>query len=353
MGNIHRIVVIDEGGFETRPYRTGTKTGPQPRSARNPNTGANPAIVQNWRRVRPQPGPARDQMRTQTIDPAIDLNRPPFQVVPALGPRRVALEMVRCFRKLSTLPRPVSRTFALAQQSIGLEPADPLVRAGRSIAADIDAGIGAGDPAGYHHARHFRDVMLCTLYLARLAGVPPRSMALLVLAALVHDFHHDGRDDGSQPFRLETLALARTRPYLRQAGVAQAEQALLGAFVLATNAACGWPFARACHLAHGAGQTLPPPPERAPGLQPLREQPDWAMQAVLLGEADVLPSLALTLAYARRMQASLGLEWGRTLGPEDQLHFIDQVFGRFYVGGFFSPNLQAIRQAFVRRLGGI
>src|SRR5690606_8242650 len=104
------------------------------------------------------------------------------------------------------------------------------------------------------HARHFRDVMLCTLYLTRLAKLPPRPAALLVLAALVHDFHHDGHDDGSQPFRLETLALERAAPYLRRAGVTPDEQALLSAFVLATNAARGWPFARACLLAHGASR---------------------------------------------------------------------------------------------------
>jgi hypothetical protein len=50
-----------------------------------------------------------------------------------------------------------------------------------------------------------------------------------------------------------------------------------------------------------------------------------ALQAVLLTEADVLPSAGLTVAYGELSQLMLSQEWGRTLGPADKLCFLERA----------------------------
>jgi hypothetical protein len=277
------------------------------------------------------------------------LERPPFRVIEALGPQQVAAEMVACFDLFACLPDRAQRAFGLAMTAIGLDPRDPLCIAGQRIAADIDAGIGLGNMAGYHHAGHLCDVLLSSLYLACLVKLDRRHSALLVLAALIHDFHHDGTGNGSEPFRLEALAVRGASAYLESARVTGEEQALLAALVLATDFVAGCPFARACHAAHDSGQPMPAVPEQAPELRKLLERPEFALQAMLLIEADILPSVGLTLEYAQRMQARLAAEWQRPLGPDDKLAFIDKALDNVIVGTFFLPNMHASRQFFLRQ----
>ena len=69
---------------------------------------------------------------------------------------------------------------------------------------------------------------------------------------------------------------------------------------------------------------------------------------MLLCEADVLPSLGLTLSHALRLQDRLAREWGRQLPADDKLRFIDDVVATGVIGDFFLPNVLANRRA----LGG-
>jgi len=170
----------------------------------------------------------------------------------------------------------------------------------------------------------------------------------VVTAALMHDFHHDGSHGTASPFRLERLAVQKAQPYLRAAGVDEAECHRLEALVLATDSSAGVPFARACWANHHAGgaetplaRPLPPP------LAQLRAEPDLAQEAVLLAEADVLPSIGLTWNHAEQLQSRLAIEWHTSLGRDDKLKFIDRMVDEISVASFFIPNIQAVRQAYL------
>jgi hypothetical protein len=120
------------------------------------------------------------------------LLHPPFRIAPDMDPGAAAGAIVAAFDALAATPAPLTHAYRLAMQVTGVAPAHPLHRAGMAAARDIDAGVGAGVPHGYHNARHFCEVLLCALAIAQLAALSRHEQALLLLAALLHDFHHDG-----------------------------------------------------------------------------------------------------------------------------------------------------------------
>ena len=275
------------------------------------------------------------------------LARPPFAVVGSLDPAQVGAELVACFARLGARTDRLEHAHGLLARSIGLPETDPLLRAGRAISRDVDRGIGAGIAEGYHNGQHFLEVMLCSLFLARLAQFDPRRTARVATAALMHDFHHDGSRGTASPFRLEQRAAREALPYLRAAGVEGAECERLQALVLATDPSLGVPFARACWAGHGAREPAAPLPSGLPSaLGRLRAEPELAQEAVLLTEADVLPSIGLTLQHAEDLQSRLAIEWGVALGRDHKLRFIEQVIGEISVASFFIPNMQAFRKAY-------
>jgi hypothetical protein len=281
-----------------------------------------------------------------------NLTRPPFAIDESLGPLDVAAEIVACFERLASRPAFLPGGHALAMLALGVGPADALHRAGSAVAADIDRGVGAGVPAGYHNPRHFLEVMLCALYLARIAGLDRARSARVTTAALAHDFHHDGSRSSDSPFRLEALAAEKTDDYARDAGVAPELREQLRALVLATEPRTGVPFARACLDHHVNGELAPEFVEAPPPLARLLVEPELALEAVLLAEADVLPSIGLTIAHGLQAQDRLADEWNMSLGAEDKVGFIDRVQGKIIVATFFEPNIEALRQACLRQLPG-
>lgn len=271
------------------------------------------------------------------------LQHPPFRISPDMDPRAAAGAIVTAFDVLAATPAPLSHAYRLAMQVTGLAPAHPLHRAGMAAACDIDAGIGAGVPRGYHNARHFCEVLLCALAIAQLAALARQEQALLLLAALLHDFHHDG-SRRAYPFHHELRSLAAASPYLDGAGVAAPDRAVLATLILATESSAGVPLARCCHGWHGGAVTPPPWPAR-PELASLVRQPRLALMAAALTEADVLPSVALTPAQAALTTARLEAEGNMVLGAAGKVEFIDRHIGALQVAHFFQPNLRAVRQA--------
>ena len=275
------------------------------------------------------------------------LSRPPFAVVDSLSPSQVAAELEACFAKLGERRDRLEHAHALVSRSIGLPETHPLVAAGRAIARDIDRGVGAGVAAGYHNAQHFLEVMLTALYLARLARLDARRTARVVTAALMHDFHHDGSRGTLAPFRLERLALRHAQPYLDAAGVADDECQRLQALVLATDPSTGVPFARACWAQRLVSSPTIARVESLPQeLERLRREPDLAQEAVLLAEADVLPSIGLTVEHAEHLHARLAAEWATVLDCKDKLKFVDRMIGEISVASFFIPNIRAVRRTY-------
>lgn len=288
-------------------------------------------------------------------------DRPPFSPVAQMDAASVAEEIVAVFAWFENESDALEAALGHATAAIGLAADDPLWLAAREVAAEMSRGVGAGAGNAYHNVRHFCEVMLCTLFISRLAGLAQREQAQLVVAALLHDFHHDGRGNGSHSFRLELMACARAAIFLQRASVSADEQARLRTLILATEISTGMPFARNCLLRHrqeaGSAGVKAGAAEAAmlvrPELSALQHDASLALQAVILSEGDLLPSFGLTVDYADRSEALLASEITMPLGPKNKIDFIDRVIGDFVVAGFFSPNLQRIRQVNVERLARV
>jgi hypothetical protein len=285
-----------------------------------------------------------------TITP-FDLSRAPFRLDPQADAAQVADELVACFDLASTLSQQLTQATHAAMAAAGIPASDVWFQAAERLASAIDAGVGGGRANAYHNSQHFCEVMLSALYLSMRASLNPRQQVPLLFAALAHDFHHDGTMNKNQAFRLERLAAQAAAPYLYAAGVAADDQAAVTALILATETSVGVPFARECHLQMTRNHTPPAVPSLEPRLQPIAADSMLALQAVLLTEADLLPSVGLTVEYAERTQAKLAAEWGVTLNEKDKLHFLEQVFGDFCVSRFFSPNVQQLKNALRGKAG--
>ena len=280
-----------------------------------------------------------------------DLSKPPFRVREGADARTVAEDIIACLQLVSGLPQKMTQCFHAAARVAGLPEDDPLCVAGERIARDVDAGVGAGGDNAYHNAQHFCEVLLSALYLSLLARLAPREQTQLLLAALLHDFHHDGTSNANVPFRLERMAAEAAAPYLEAVGVPPEERARIAAMVFATEVELGTRFARDCHL-HFAGTGPRPSLSGVPEpLAALAGDARLALQAVILGEADVLSSAGLTVQYGELQQERLAEEWKRPLGAEHKLHFFNQIFQEFTVGRFFSPNLRELKEAAQDRVG--
>ncbi len=275
----------------------------------------------------------------------LDLLKPPFRVPEGKDARTVAGDFIACFQTLSALPDKVGACVQAALSVAGLAPGDPLCVAGQRISRDMDAGVGAGGANPYHNTQHFCEVVLSALYLSLLAGVASRGKGELLVAALVHDFHHDGRTNLNTPFRLEKLSAQAASPYLEAAGAQPDVLARITAMIFATEVSVGTRFARECHLHFAASGPRPSLSGIPAPLALLAGDADLALQAVIVGEADVLSSVGLTVQYGERQQEKLAEEWKQPLGADHKVKFLNQVFQGFTVGSFFSPNLRELKDA--------
>jgi len=275
---------------------------------------------------------------------ALDLSRPPFRVVAGEDAQRVAEDFVRCYEALAGVPDKAQACFSAALDAANAASDAPLCRAGAQIARDIDAGVGAGRANAYHNPQHACEVLLNALYLSRLAAAGAQATREILLAALVHDFHHDGTTNGAIAFRLERFAADATLPYLEAAHVAPAGRQRIVALVLGTELTTGMRFARQCHLHFSAAGPRPSLRGLPEPLALLASDAGLAREAVIVGEADLLSSVGLTVRYGELQQQKLAEEWGKPLGADHKLRFLEQ-FDDFAIGRFFSPNLRALKDA--------
>jgi hypothetical protein len=284
-------------------------------------------------------------------DSPFDLARAPFSVREGAQPQEVAREIVACFVVVSGLRDRTTRSFRAAMGAARIARDDALFRAGEAMARDIDAGIGAGAGNAYHNSKHYCEVVLSALHLSLLGALAKGEQARLLVAALAHDFHHDGKIIHGIPFRLERVAVEATIPYLEAAAVPEDERARIAALILATQVSTAVTFVRQCYRHFFGDDEQPRAPESEPRLALLAVDARLALQAVLLTEADVLPSVGLTEAHGELSQLNLSRERGKELGPTDKLHFLGHVFGDFLVSRFFSPNVERLKQAMLGKSG--
>lgn len=287
----------------------------------------------------------RNDVAVVTNAGALDFSKPPFRLSAGQDARATAEDFIACFEAVARLPKKVGTCFRAALQAGGLAPNDPLSAAGIRIADEMDTGVGAGGANPYHNAQHFCEVVLSALYLALLAGVEAQARAEILMAALVHDFHHDGTKNMNATFRLEKLSAEAAAPYLEAAGVPPDVRARIAAMVFSTEVTMGTRFARDCHLHFAAGAQAPLLSAIPAPLVLLATDARLALEAVIVGEADVLSSVGLTVQYGELQQEKLAEEWKQPLGADHKLRFLNQVFQDFTVGRFFTPNLRALKNA--------
>lgn len=273
----------------------------------------------------------------------LDLARPPFKVVPEQSAAAAAADMVAAFAIVAGQSGRVRFCFEVVTDCLEIPPDLPLMQAGRRLAAAIDEDD-SDDRNTYHTTIHFCEVMLGACFLSLLVDLDDAARLEIVVAALIHDFHHDGSGNGAVPFRLERKALDAAAPYLEEGDVAALQRRRLAAMVLATEMSRGAAFARACYAAQGSVLPLPPELRAAPELADLATDAVLALQALVLCEADVLPSVGLTVEHALALQDRLAAEWGTTLTREDKHRFVTADFPGFVVGGLFRPNVERLAE---------
>ncbi len=271
--------------------------------------------------------------------------RVPFRSCDGMDAETLAHALVECFNFIKTLPDQVYCCFEAACLEIGVTDDSILLQAGQAIARAIDAGQGDGEANPYHNKQHFCEVMLSSLCLGRQAHLEQSQLMELLVAALIHDFHHDGSINGEQAFRLELLAITHAEPYFQAAGVSPEQIERISALVLATDIRHGVPFAVRCYRHHQhPHKALPRAEHVPPALHALQHDAALSLRAVLLAEADILPSVGLTHAYSMYYQCRLEEEWGvPPLGAAGKLAFLDGQFGEFAVSKAFNANVDRLR----------
>ncbi len=272
------------------------------------------------------------------------------RIDPTHSAAAVARSLVELFEAIESKPCKVSWVQRETERML-VDDADPaLAEAARAIAHAIDAEASAHDRQPYHSRQHFCEVMLAASTLIQVHQLPSRMAQLLLLSALIHDFRHDGKPN--LDFRLERASVERATPHLAAAGVGAEARRRLTALVLATEPCHGVRAARLAHEFHAAQRAAPSLGEVPAELRLLLKDVQLSRLAMLLCEADVLPSVGLTFAHAMRLQDLLAKEWERDLGPNDKLLFLEDVLSAQVIGPFFLPNVLAIRQELAKRVDG-
>ncbi len=314
-----------------------------------------------------------DAARAKAIAAGIDFDAPPF-VLPhgPLDPVALADSLTRTFYALRNIDGPVLSLlwWALAREAAQQPLLMGLWVAGERIAADFDRNLGVRPENTYHTPLHTAEAMLSAHVLAH-AGARQEAFtptgdehALLVLAALIHDWYHDGSAGDLAPFQMEMLALDAARPYLGDITLSQLTR--LELMVLATDQRGPNLLARHILTWHRTGQASATPEiadsytALAPLLRP--EHARTAELAALLRDADLLPFVGLTPDYAVMQTTQVSDEVAEPLFHEDYLsaldHLMDKREGAFHFdswgGRIFDANIQEVidgHQALMQQMG--
>lgn len=284
----------------------------------------------------------------------IDLSHEPFALGEGRTARRAARSMITAYLALEAAPEPKLGPVAdWVLASYGFPPDHPYRQAAAPIAAAIEGRDTPVPVNPYHNAHHTLEVLLNAHYLAirndRVAThihLTDRERALLCLAALIHDYEHDGTMNGPKRFRLESLAFDTALPQFRAAGMDEADCAAIQAIVLATDPAGPNLYMKALHSAAFYGGPTPTEDMAFAELKPLADDRRLLRMAGLLNDADLLSSAGLSSEYSDRQSAKLGAEGGRKLDCADMLRFLQHIVGGSFTtraGRFFNLNMFLIK----------
>lgn len=284
----------------------------------------------------------------------LDLRVEPFAVPAGHTARRAARNITEAYTRLEAIQGdklvPVV-LWLLARYGFGED--HPYARAALPIAEAIEARDTPQPVNPYHNAHHTLEVVLNAHYLAARNDLvathirlTPREHALLYLAALIHDFEHDGTMNGKQRFRLERHANEAASTFFDAAGLSAEDQAVIKVPVLATDPAGPNLYMKALHSHAFYNGPAPDPATEFAELKPLAEDRRLLRLAGLLNDADLMSSAGLSLDYARRQSDKLGAEGGRYLDCNDMLRFLNHIVGGSFTtraGRFFNMNMFLIK----------
>lgn len=247
------------------------------------------------------------------------------------------------------------RQFGLEKQELVL----PVIAA--AVLGEIQSGL------SYHNNDHFRKVVLQIMRIIFVhneifEGTPrvlkDYQIALLLIAACIHDFGHDGMGNTIKGVfeqgRLERLSYSLVRPYLVAAGLEnEVDLAALEVMLLATDVSpLGDPFSpmrqmKAAYRFHFLGERRREPLNLSDELDALEKDPALVQMSLILHEADVATSAGLDYVTS---QYETGF-YRREIGADDArpshiLDFLEQVCQRQFLGAaaqkLYSANMARI-----------
>jgi hypothetical protein len=224
------------------------------------------------------------------------------------------------------------------------------------LSATLLSGVLADIPHDnvYHNNDHFREVIcLLCLLIARHNDLSPfklssRDIMMLLMAACIHDFAHDGQGNfikGTHlPSRLETRSFEKAKPFL-QLALPDDKNILdiLKLFLICTDVSRGESgrspagHCRDIYLAHEYDNIKA---VNVPEIfEPLLRNQMLSLMALMLCEADIGMSTGLTYDYSKRMTCLVSRE-SEVLMPS-----ANTLFGFMDVichGGFTSPAAKSL-----------
>lgn len=274
-------------------------------------------------------------------------------------------QMVDLLRRWHVAPRrpTLAAIVCTAADHFGIRVREDLVRA--ALMAGVLGEV--KNTLAYHNNMHYRIVLLqiiClivrhnNIYADTSNAFDADQIAMLMIAACVHDLGHDGQgnivNDNHISGRLEKRAFQLARPYLIAAGYGdESRLSDLKTMILCTdvsplydprNPAAQMKAAYRYHFQGGKGNPLP---YLGRGLESLAKRHDLALMGLILHEADIAASAGLdysvTKFETRLYRDEIAQE---EAGPQNVLDFLDEVCQRQMLSGagqkLYGANLARI-----------
>lgn len=211
-----------------------------------------------------------------------------------------------------------------------------LLQAGERIAADWDRGLGLKPDNAYHTLQHTLETVLLAHFLSLIAArqrgpLSDEEHLLLLLAALCHDWYHDGSAGELQPFEMENISIQAMRTYVQDITLGQLNR--LELMIRASDNNGPQLFFRELVRWHHHGRTTPVPdmPDAYMALAPLAQadQARTTELAAMLRDCDTIALCALTVDYAFMKSRQLGEEWMQPLTQQDYTDLLLTRLGHF------------------------
>jgi len=231
------------------------------------------------------------------------------------------------------IPPTVPAFLALACDHFGIDSGHRLLQAALTAAILAETQ----HLNAYHNTNHFREVFVMIMRLCSthnwLNDIPhdqfyPTDVLLMLIAAAVHDFAHDGKgnfpNDRHQPSRLEKEAFVQARPFLQAAGLTEDELSAVELMILTTDVSRSQfgdspsNLLRKAYRAHYLGEM--PMPDLPVIMQHLSYDAKLCLMAMTLCEADIAPSTGLNYEFSKFTTTLVAKENGILTPAATTLH---------------------------------